>query len=317
MRGRARHDPGNDDAQLSGPSLFETEYSMYAALRGGVEQSFGLRNDTAILDGSWSNVNDREETRSLLSYRSGLFGRRRRTNQAAGTSCSKDNNCKDKACGRTGRRRGKPKICCPGGNAKTDFGVGWRWCTNQPENEKCNEASQCASGLTCRITLCSKRTHPKCNDLGAEADTVCVKPVEWDSPKRSLPYKCSSDDHCLHKCGKLSKYSDAHHHKKYCCPFQGSLYNGYCRNYVDGMECKHDDQCASGLCSNKDWNFGDLTSYEQCMAKRSSGEYCSKNKHCQSGKCKIWQGETSEDGWKCCPSADTVFQDMVYKCVIT
>mmetsp|Transcript_153503 Transcript_153503/g.267054 ORF Transcript_153503/g.267054 Transcript_153503/m.267054 type:complete len:382 (-) Transcript_153503:100-1245(-) len=262
--------------------------------------------DSSLGTAARTNVSNHEDTRSLLSPRDSIFGRRRRTNQADGTSCTKDNHCKGKACGRTGRRRGKPKHCCYGHKAKTDAGVLGRWCTNQPENRYCRKGSECKSGLTCRITLCRHAQNENCNYLATEKDTICVVPVA------GVDYRCDSDSNCIHKCGRLGDdFMDGG--VKYCCPRAGDLQSGRCTNYNNGEECYKDYQCKSGsICSNKNWDFSELDMWKVCIAKRSGGEECTLDNHCSSDKCKNW--DRHYNGKKCCPTSNTIFADMAYKC---
>jgi hypothetical protein len=198
-------------------------------------------------------------------------------NSKPGQSCTSNDNCSNKACGRETAADGAKLVCCPSG--KTDLYGGFDYCTQMPDGSTCWSNAMCSSGF-CR------------DNAGGLKKGTCGK-VATDG-------KCSSNSDCTNgACGRKTAADGA---ELICCPSgKTDLYDGYdyCTGMPDGSTCWSDAMCANGYCRD---NAGGLK--KGTCGKVATDGKCSSNSDCTNGAC---GRKTAADGAEliCCPSGKT------------
>ena len=196
------------------------------------------------------------------------------------STCSEDQSCANRACGRKTAADNAPLVCCSSGD--TTFYAGFDYCTKMPNNSICWADAMCASEY-CR------------NNEGGLRKGICGKLPVGSSCDRDAD--CEND-----ACGRKTAADRA---PLVCCPSGDTTFYGgfdYCTKMPDGSTCWSDFQCASGRCRD---NRGGLKKGE-CFGKSPAGSSCSHDVDCENDAC---GRKTAADRAPlvCCPSGDTTF----------
>jgi hypothetical protein len=200
-------------------------------------------------------------------------------NAPAGASCSLDEDCKNRACGRKTAEHGAPLICCPSGD--TDLYAGYDYCTEMPNGSVCWSDAMCAGG-TCK------------GNAGGLQRGTCT----GDEPVGS---KCTENADCKNgACGRQTAQDGA---PLICCPSgHTDTYGGYdyCTEMPDGSVCWSDAMCAGGTCKGNAGGFQKGT----CTGNVPVGGSCSEDADCRNRACGRKTAAPNE-GLSCCASGHT------------
>jgi hypothetical protein len=201
--------------------------------------------------------------------------------KSKGESCSKDEECANKACGRSTADDGAKLVCCESGATST-YG-GYDYCTGMAVGATCWADDQCQSG--------------KCKGNGGGTQKGSCSSVT-----KAVGEACDSNYECANKaCGRSTADDGA---KLVCCESGAtSTYGGYdyCTGMAVGATCWADDQCQSGKCKG---NGGGTQKGSCSSVTKAVGEACDSNYECANKAC---GRSTADDGAKlvCCESGAT------------
>jgi hypothetical protein len=182
---------------------------------------------------------------------------------ARGEQCSRNSDCANGACGRPDADT--DKVCCPSDEVKSHLLLDY--CAGYAEGSACSYDVQCAgNGMVCENYRCQP-------------------------DKKREGGVCSSNSDCQNlACGR-----EGNTDVKVCCSSgQTASYLGFdwCSGYDNGLDCRHDSQCKSGLCDNN-----------KCKPTSGQpGDTCSRDSDCGNRACGR-EGDT--DVKVCCASGQT------------